>query len=153
MDLWDTDIIDMDNPKLERLNRRDIVQIGVGSFVGALVFVTSSEIMDISDNVPFRNIYLIAAVTILFSYAISYVIGVRKLGKKRIRMVFGFVPERMLLQYFSSILFSFFLLRLLGICTSTTSLDMLIKGVVVLAMPSTITASAADLIESQKGSG
>lgn len=136
--------------KLERLNKRDFVQIVVGSFVGALVFLTSGEIVGISDNTPFENIYLIAVISILFSYLISYMIGVRKLGRKKIRMFLGIVPERMLLQYSSAIFFSTFLLYLFGINSSATLLDIIIKRIVILAMPSTITASATDLIESQK---
>jgi len=131
----------------------DIVQIGVGSFVGALVILTSGNIIEISDNVPFDNLYLILAVSVLFSYVISYMIGVRRLGKKRIRMFLGVVPERTLLQYSFAVFFSMFVLRLLGVNKSTTPLDVFIKRTVVLAMPSTITASATDLIESQKEVG
>ena len=72
----------------------DIVQIVVNSFVGALVILTSGNIIEIGDNVPFDNLYLIVAVSVLFSYVISYMIGVRRLGKNRIRMFLGVVPER-----------------------------------------------------------
>ena len=135
---------------LERLNLSDIMQVTVGSFTGALVFIMSSEIVRISDKVPFINLLIIIVISVFFSYAISYMIGVRRLGKKKMRLFLGLVPQRTILQYFSSVFFSFSLLYLLNINTATTSMDLVFSRTVVLSMPSTITASAADLIESQK---
>lgn len=140
----------IEDSKLERLNIRDAAQISIGSFVGALVFITSTDLIEISDKVPFLNVFMITAITILFSYMISYVIGIRRLGRKKIRMLFGVVPERTLIQYSSALFFSMFLLYLLGVNSSAGSWTVMLKRIFVLAMPSTITAAAADLIESQK---
>jgi hypothetical protein len=96
----------MEDSSLERLNLRDVIQISSGSFTGALVFITSSEITRISDDLPFLNLCLIVVTSLFISYAISYLIGVRGLGMKRMRMFLGIVPQRTLLQYFSSIFFS-----------------------------------------------
>ena len=48
---------------LERLNLSDIMQVTVGSFTGALVFIMSSEIVRISDKVPFINLLIIIVIT------------------------------------------------------------------------------------------
>lgn len=140
----------MEDSSFERLNLKDIMQVVVGSFTGALVFITSSEITRISDPMPFQNLCLIVVVSLFFSYAISYLIGVRRLGFKRMRMFLGVVPQRTLLQYFSSIFFSLSIFYLLGINTLSTPPMLVAKRTLVVAMPSTITASAADLLESQK---
>ena len=140
----------MENSKHERLTVKDIMQVMVGSFTGALVFITSSNITRISDDIPYENLIIIILTSLLFSYVISYLIGVRRLGKKKMRMFLGIVPQRTLLQYISSVFFSLILFYLLGINNSTTPLDIVTKRTLVVAMPSTITASAADLIESQK---
>jgi len=142
----------MEDSSLERLNVRDVVQIFSGSFTGALVFITSSEITRISDDLPYVNLCLIVVTSLVISYAISYLIGVRRLGMKRMRMFLGVVPQRTLLQYFSSIFFSAFLFYLLGISTFSTPSGVVARRILVVAMPSTITASAADLLESQKSS-
>jgi uncharacterized membrane protein len=140
----------VEDSSFERLNLKDIMQVVVGSFVGALVFITSSEITRISDPIPFQNLFLIVAVSIFFSYAISYLIGVRRLGFKKMRMFLGVVPQRTLLQYGSSVFFSLAIFYLLGINNLSTSPMLVAKRTLVVAMPSTITASAADLLESQK---
>jgi len=140
----------MENSKHERLTVKDTMQVVVGSFTGALVFITSSNITRISDDIPYENLIIIILTSLLFSYVISYLIGVRRLGKKKMRMFLGIVPQRTLLQYISSVFFSLILFYLLGINNATTPLDIVTKRTLVVAMPSTITASAADLIESQK---
>ena len=58
--------------------------------------------------------------------------------------------QKGLLQYSFAVFFGMFVLRLLGVNKSITPLGVFIKRTVVLAMASTIRASATDLIESQK---
>lgn len=140
----------VEGSRRERLTVKDIMQVVVGSFTGALVFITSSGITKISDDIPYMNLFLIVATSLFFSYVISYLIGIRRLGKKKMRLFLGIVPQRTILQYSSSVFFSLILFYLLGINGSTTPLDIVIKRTLVVAMPSTIMASAADLIESQK---
>ncbi len=129
---------------------KDIVQIIVGSFTGALVFITSSDIIQISDSIPLTNLCLIIATSVFFSYAISYLIDTDSIGERRMSMLLGLVPLWTLIQYFTAVFFSLTLCYMLGINTLSTPLMIVVKRTFVLAMPSTITASAADLIESRK---
>lgn len=129
---------------------KDIIQVVVGSFTGALVFITSSDIIRISDSIPLTNLCLIVATSVFFSYAISYLIDTNSFGERRMSMLLGLVPQWTLIQYFTAVFFSLTLCYMLGINTLSTPLMIVVKRTFVLAMPSTITASAADLIESQK---
>lgn len=133
----------------ERLNRRDIVQICIGSFIGALSFSVEGGILDIGDRVPFTNIILVMFTSIIFSYAISYLFGVRRLGRKRIKLIAGFIPERTMIHYFSALIFSAFILWLFGANFGISYIGFL-KRTIILAMPATVAGSAVDLIDSQQ---
>jgi len=136
----------------ERLNKRDIVQICVGSFVGALSFSVEGGILDIGDRFHFNNIILVIFTSIIFSYAISYLFGIRRLGKHRIRFIAGFIPERTLIHYFSALIFSAFILWLFGADFGISFFGFL-KRTIILALPATVTGSAVDLIDSQHWEG
>jgi uncharacterized membrane protein len=137
-------------PSVQTRTAKDIIQIIVGSFTGALVFITSSDIITISDNIPLSNLCLIVATSVFFSYATSYLIDTYSFGERRMSLLTGLLPRWTLIQYFTAVFFSLTLCYMLGINTLSTPLMMVVKRTFVLAMPSTITASAADLIESQK---
>lgn len=122
---------------------RDVIQVVVGSFIGALAFIESNELRTISDNIPSINLCLIVVTSVFFSYAISYLIGARRLEGKKRDMLLGLVPQWTLIQYLSSVFFSLVLFYLLGINNLTTPAMIVVKRTLVLAMPSTITASAA----------
>ena len=133
----------------ERLNTRDIVQICVGSFIGALSFSVEGGILDIGDRVPFCNIILVMFTSIVFSYAISYLFGIRRLGRHKIKLIAGFIPERTMIHYISALIFSGFILWLFG-ASFGVSLVGFFKRTIVLALPATVAGSAVDLIDSQQ---
>lgn len=122
---------------------RDVIQVVVGSFIGALVFIESNELRTISDNIPSVNLCLIVITSVCFSYAISYLISARRLEVKKRDILQGLVPQWTLIQYLSSVFFSLVLFYMFGINNITTPAIIVVKRTLVLAMPSTITASAA----------
>ncbi len=122
---------------------RDAIQVVVGSFIGALAFIESNELRTISDNIPYMNLCLIVVTSVFFSYAISYLIGTRRLEVRKRDLLLGLVPQWTLIQYLSSVFFSLILFYMLGINNLTTPAMIVVKRTLVLAMPSTITASAA----------
>ncbi len=99
---------------------RDVLQVVVGSFTGALVFIKSSELRRISDCIPSPNLCLVVATSVFFSYAVSYLIGTSKRQLGRRDLLLGLVPGWSLIQYLSSVIFSLILLYLLGINTVFT---------------------------------
>lgn len=134
----------------ERFTEIDFAQIAVGSFVGALSYVWTSEIWDVASQLPTLNIAGIALLSVLISFLISYWMGVRRLGHKKIKMLFGFIPARTFAHYSSALLFSALMLFLLGLITLATPWNIALRMVVVLALPATVIGSAVDLIGSQR---
>ena len=133
----------------ERLNNKDIVQICIGSFVGALSFSVEGGILDIGDRIPYLNILLVVITSIIFSYAISYLFGVRRLGRHKIRLIAGFIPERTMIHYISALISSGIVLWLFG-ANMGVSFTGFFKRIIVLALPATVAGSAVDLIDSQQ---
>jgi uncharacterized membrane protein len=133
----------------ERFDRKDLTQIIVGAFVGALSFLLSGNVAEIGARIPLINSMFVVIVSIFFSYVSSYHIGVRKLGRKRMRKVFIF-PLRVVVHYSVALLVSVFVLYLLGVNDAATELEVVVKRILVLALPATVMSSAIDLVESQK---
>ena len=133
----------------EKLDKRDILQISIGSLVGAMSFSVEGGIIEISDRISLLHILVIVLISITFSYLISYTLGVRKLGDRKMLLLWGYIPARIMAHYFSALLFSAFILWVFGANLGVPTGEFL-KRIVVLALPATVTSSAADLIDSQK---
>jgi len=133
----------------ERLDKRDIFQIFTGSMVGAMSFSVEGGILEIGDRINVIHVVFVVLISVLSSYLISYTLGIRKLGNRRIRLLWGYIPERTTIHYSSALLFSALMLLIFGANMGIPLADFA-KRVVVLALPATVTGSAADLIGSQK---
>lgn len=136
--------------KIEKFDARDVVQIAIGSFTGGLSFLLSGNVADVGEKIPVVNVVFVILVSVVFAYLSSYSFGVRKLGKKHLRVVLGIVPERIFVQYFLALLASAFLFYLLGINHLSTPVEVAVKRIFVLALPATVFGSAADLIGSKQ---
>ena len=139
------------NNQIERFDARDIIQSAVGSLAGALIYAYQTNITGLSDSLPFINSFFIVIITLILAFLISYGIGVRRLGKKKIRILFGPIPLRITIHYSFALIFSAFMLWLLAINTSGTPLDVAMNRIIVLSLPATLLGSTIDLVESQKG--
>jgi uncharacterized membrane protein len=133
----------------ERFDKKDVTQIIVGAFVGGLSFLLSGNVAEIGERIPLINSVFVFLLSILFSYVSSYYIGLRRLGKRRMRRVLGF-PLRVVVHYFVALVVSVFLLYLLGVNDPATNWEVAVKRVVLLALPATVMSSAIDLVGSQK---
>ena len=136
--------------KVEKFDKQDVIQIAIGSFTGALSFLLSGNVADVGEKIPVVNVVFVVFVSVAFAYLSSYFFGIRKLGKKHVRVFFGFVPERIFIQYLLALFSSAFLFYLLGINGPLTPLETIIKRIFVLALPATVFGSAADLIGSKQ---
>ncbi len=136
--------------EVERFTLIDFAQISVGSFVGALSYVWTSEIWKVAEQIPAVNVAAIALLSVFISFIISYEMGVRRLGHKKMKMLFGFMPVRVFIHYSSALFFSALMLFLLALIDFSTPWNVSIKMIVVLALPATVIGSAVDLLGSQK---
>ncbi len=134
----------------ERFNSRDIVQTAVGSLAGALIYTYQTDIARLSDSLPLLNTALIALATILLSALIGYGIGVRRLGRRKMRLLLGVVPLRVAVHYTLALAFSALILWLLAINLPATPSDAVFRRIIVLSLPATLLGSAIDLVGSQK---
>ncbi len=142
-------VIDM-NSDSERFDTRDSIQIAVGSLAGALIYAYQADVRGLSDNIPLLNILLIVLITLLLSFLIDYKIGVRKLGLRKMRKIFGLIPTRIVVHYLFALIFSITMLWLLGIIGLGTPLDIVARRIIVLSLPATLLGSTLDLVESQR---
>ncbi len=138
-------------PEFERFDKRDVIQTAVGSLAGALIYTYQTDIPHIADGLPPLNVALIALITLLLSVFIGYGIGVRQLGKRKMRTVLGIIPLRLAVHYIFALFFSISMLWLLGIIDGATPLGLAVRRIAVLSLPATLLGSAIDLVESQKG--
>jgi len=134
----------------EKFDTRDIIQTAVGSFAGALTYAYQTDVISLSSQISAMHVLLLIILGIILSFLIAYSIGVRRLGKKKMKMALGFIPVRTAVHYISAAVFSVVLLYLLGINTASTPFALIVKRVVLLALPATVFGSAVDLIGSQK---
>ena len=134
---------------LERFTLKDVLQIIVGSFGGALAYAYT-DFREFGDGIPFANSILIILLSLFLAFAIAYLIGVRRLGNRKMLLIFGFIPARIIVHYASAVLSSAFILYLLGINNLATPLAIIFNRIVIIALPATVFGSAVDLIGSQK---
>ena len=142
--------MEKDGGRLERFDGMDLAQIAVGSLAGAMIYAYQTDIARLSDSLPWFNTALIVLVTLLLSLVIGYGIGVRKLGEKKMRLLLGLIPLRVLVHYVFAVVFSAIILWLLAINTGATPPEAAIRRIVVLSLPATLLGSAMDLVGSQK---
>jgi len=135
---------------MERFDSRDLMQIVVGSLAGALIYAYQTDIARLADSLPALNVALIVLLTLLLSLLIGYGIGVRRLGKKKMRLLLGVLPLRVAVHYAFALAFSAVILWLLAIITFSTPLADAARRIIVLALPATLLGSAIDLVNSQK---
>ena len=135
---------------LERFDAMDLAQIAVGSLAGAMIYAYQTDIARLSDSLPQLNAALIVLVTLLLSLFIGYGIGVRRLGKKKMRLLLGVLPLRVFVHYAFAVVFSAIILWLLAINTGATPTESVIRRIITLSLPATLLGSAIDLVGSQK---
>jgi uncharacterized membrane protein len=134
----------------ERFDTRDLIQSAVGSLAGAMIYAYQADVARIADSLPNLNIALMVIITLALSFFIGYMIGVRRLGKKRMKTIFGIIPLRVIVHYCFALVFSAFMLWLLGMISYSTALITILRRVIVLSLPATLLGSTIDLVESQK---
>ena len=139
-----------DSDLLERFDKRDIAQTAVGSLAGALIYAYQTDVARLADLLPLLNVAIIILATLALSMLIGYGIGVRRIGKKKMRMFFGTVPIRLIVHYGFAVIFSALILLLLGINSVGMPFGIMARRIVVLALPATLLGSAIDLVGSQK---
>ncbi len=139
----------MEKVRLERFNKRDITQIFVGSLIGSLTFFFGSPVDQLALRITFFHFPIIITLSFITSYATSYSIGVRELGEKKKRK-FLYIPIRCWIHVSFSFFTSFLVLYIFGSITFSESLDLILRKIMILTLPSTFAGSATDLIKSQK---
>lgn len=133
--------------KEERFNLRDVLQTSVGAFTGALA---SFEFWRYGDGLPATNALLMVALSLLLAFLIAYYLGVRRLGHRHIKMLLGFLPERISAHYLLALFCSAVVLYTFGVNSLQTPLTDAVNRIVVVALPATALGSAVDLIDSQR---
>lgn len=137
--------------EVERFDARDMIQSAVGALAGAMIYGYQADIARLSDSMPLLNIVLIVLITVTLSVLLGYGVGVRTLGKRKMKFLFGLLPLRITVHYVFALVFSAIILWLLGINNLGTPVGSFSKRIIVLALPATLLGSTLDLVESQKG--
>jgi uncharacterized membrane protein len=140
----------MASTESEKFDARDVAQTAVGSLAGALIYAYQTDIPRLADSLPNSNTVLIVLITILLSFFIGYRIGIRRLGKRKMKFLFGLLPLRLTVHYAFALFFSASMLFILGINSFGTPFDLALRRIVVLSLPATLLGSTIDLVESQK---
>lgn len=133
---------------LERFTLNDVAQVLVGSFAGALAYAYT-DFMGFSDSMPAFNVGLVVLMSLFLAFAIAYLIGVRRLGHRKMLLIFGFMPLRTAVHYVSALLSSAFVLYVLFINNGAVYWGTALRRIIVIALPATVFGSAVDLIGSQ----
>lgn len=132
----------------EKIDRRDIFQIMVGSLASSMTFAPIEEFHIISDKIHTHNVVLIIFVNLFLIIFIAYGAGVRKLSYTHLQK-FCFFPVRIILIYGLSLLTSFFALFLYHILPEPFNLSVVLKKILVLSLPATAGGSLLDLMDSK----
>ena len=137
----------------EKFDAKDLIQIAVGSFAGALTYAYQTDVARLGSQLTASHVIMIVAMSIILAFLVSYKIGVRDLGKKKMKVFLGFLPVRVAVHYLTAIFFSIIVLYMLGTNTPDTTFSTFVKRVLVLSLPASVFGSAVDLIGSQKEKG
>jgi len=132
----------------EKIDRRDILQITVGSLASSMTFAPIEEFHLISDKIQALNVVLIILVNLTLIVFIAYGAGVRKLSYAHLHK-FGFFPLRVILIYGLSLFTSFFALFLYHLLPEPFTLTVVLKKILVLSLPATAGGSLLDLMDSK----
>jgi uncharacterized membrane protein len=137
----------------EKFDSKDIIQIAVGSFAGALTYAYQTDVARLGSQLTAFHVILIVVISIILAFLVSYKIGIRDLGKKKMKIFLGFIPVRVAVHYLTAIFFSIIVLYMLGTITPDITFSIFVKRVLVLSLPASVFGSAVDLIGSQKEKG
>jgi len=133
----------------EKINIVDIFQILVGSLAAAIVFAPTEELWLISQNLPIYKIIIIILLTLIFTTMIAYWIGGRKLKLHDISVIAYIIPIRIVIIYFISLFSCFIALWIYDILSTFSSSEGIIRGIIVLSLPSTWGGALLDLVYSK----
>jgi uncharacterized membrane protein len=133
------------NMMRERIDTRDILQIVIGSLGGALVIAPTEEFHAISENIPWVKLIFLFVATLLFIGLIAYRIGVRTVTRQNMLTVW-FFPIRIILIYCVSCFSCLFALWVYDLIIAGIPATLLVKKMIVLALPATTGGALIDLI-------
>ncbi len=130
---------------MEKIDLQDILQILIGSLAGAFGFAFTEELHLISENISWSKLALFFIMTLLFVGLLAYGIGIRKVSRHNIRTL-AFIPTRILLIYGASIVSCIIALWLYDLISLQTPIVLIVRKIVVLALPATAGGTLVDLI-------
>jgi len=133
----------------ETIDKKDIIQMIIGSLATAIVIAPNNEYRFLSQNLPTYKILIIFIITIIFTVLISYWIGGRKLKLNEIRTIAYIIPVRVVMIYAISIVSCLFALWIYDIINSDTSNMLIIREIIVLSLPATWGGTLLDLVYSK----
>ena len=131
--------------KMEKIDHGDLIQIIIGSLGGAFAFAPTEEFHLISRNIPFPKLVLLFLSTLVFIGLISYCMGVRRIARRDIRTL-GLIPVRILIIYGISVLSCLLALWIYDLISVQTPMVIVVKKIMVLALPATAGGTLVDLI-------
>lgn len=129
----------------EKIDTRDILQIIIGSLGGALAIAPTEEFHLISENIPWVKLIFLFFATLIFIGLVAYRIGVRTLARQNMLTVW-FFPIRIILIYCISCLSCLFALWVYDLITVGIPATVIVKKMIVLALPATTGGVFIDLI-------
>lgn len=130
-------------PFMVELKPRDILQIIIGATILAIPVAFTEEVWQLSIKLPKLNIGILALTSIIFISLFVY-LNFYRFHLKEYK--FDFI-KRVLAIYFISLLIVCFLLIIIGQCPLISNFGVAIKRIIIVAFPSSMSASVSDLIK------
>lgn len=130
-------------PLMVELKPRDIMQIVVGASILAVPVGFTEEVWKLSQELPMKNIYMLAGVSIFFIASFVYFNFYRFQLKNH---VFEYI-KRVCAIYFISLTVVGILLLLINKLPILTDIKAVIRTLVIVAFPASMSAAISDTIK------
>ena len=134
-------------PIKTEFENRDIFQVIIGASVLAVPVGFTEETWRLGETLPFLNIYMIMALTLIFISAFVYSHYHKGRIKSNPRHHFKHFSSRVFFTYIFSVAIVALLLSVIKVAPWTTDFALAFKRTIIVAFPCSMSAAIADLLK------
>lgn len=130
-------------PVMVELYPRDVMQLIVGATLLSVPVAFTEEVWLLGEILPWRNVIGLLLISVIFLSLFLYY----NFYRNHFRQHKGAFVTRLLVLYLTSFLVSLLVLALLGQASFSFDIGVVVKRVILVAFPASMSAAVADMIK------
>jgi uncharacterized membrane protein len=133
--------------QVKLFGKKDIINSSFSAFLIGLTFAFKGLLIEVGMSLPWKNVFMIIAVTLFLLTTEIYFIGYSRVKNKKERPFGEFLFKRLVTMYIISFLVSFLIMYLFGFMYFSNDIFDFLKLVFIVAMPSAVGAAIPGMLK------